>query len=157
MAFFDKVGATLSNFGNDVSNKTKAMVEVSNLSSQLKNCEESLKAYYVEIGKAYYEKHKDHPDPAFAEQFSHIQEAEEAIDHLETAIRRAKGTKMCQNCGAEVAADTVFCPTCGSKVDDNAACNVVVDVVAGAKCPKCGAAIKVGAVFCGTCGYKMGE
>lgn len=155
MAFFDKVGATLSNFGSDVSNKTKAMVEVSNLNSQLKNCEESLKAYYVEIGKAFYEKNKDCPDPEYADQFSHIKEAEEAIDHLETAIRRAKGTKMCQNCGAEVASDTVFCPTCGAKVDDNAACNVVVDVVAGAKCPKCGAAVEVGAVFCTACGNKM--
>ncbi len=155
MAFFDKVGATISNFGADVSNKTKSMMELSNLNAQVKSCEESLKAYYQEIGKAFYEQNKDHPSAEYAEQFAHVKEAEEAIDHLEAAIRRAKGTKMCQNCGAEVAVDTKFCPTCGKMVDDNAACNVQTEVVAGAKCPKCGAAIKVGAAFCSSCGNKM--
>ena len=155
MAFFDKVGATISNFGNDVSNKTKSMIEVSNLNTQLKSCEESLRAYYREVGKAFYEQNKDHPSPEFADQFAHIKEAEEAIDHLEAAIRRAKGTKMCQHCGAEIAADTKFCPTCGKAVDDNAACNAQAEVVTGAKCPKCGAAIKVGASFCSSCGNKM--
>ena len=155
MAFFDKVGATLSNFGNDVSSKTKAMMEVSNLSGQLKNCEDSLKAYYEEIGRAYYEKYKNDPNAEFADKMSHVKEAEEAIDHLESAIRHAKGTRMCQNCKAEVASDTVFCPVCGTKVDPNASCNVPVDVSVGEKCPTCGASVKIGAAFCTSCGTKM--
>lgn len=157
MAFFDKVGATISNFGSDVSSKTKAMMEISNLTGQLKNCEDSLKAYYEEIGRTYYEQNKNNPSPEFADKFNHIREAEEAIDHLESAIRHAKGTKMCQNCGAEVASDTVFCPACGTKVDDNAACNSGSDVSVGAKCPKCGASMKVGASFCTSCGNKVSE
>ena len=155
MAFFDKVGATISSFGSDVSNKTKAMVEVSNLSGQLKNCEDSLKAYYEELGRAFYEKNKNITNSEFDEMMSHIREAEEAIDHLESAIRHAKGTKMCQNCKAEIALDTVFCPTCGTKVDDNAPCNLPVDVAVGEKCPKCGAPVRIGTSFCTSCGNKM--
>lgn len=155
MAFFDKVGATISSFGNDVSNKTKSMMEINNYSGQLKNCEESLKVYYYEIGKAYYQLTKDNPDPNFTEQFGHVREAEEAIDHLESAIRRAKGTKKCQSCGGEVSVDTIFCPSCGSKVDDAAACNTVVEVSTAGKCKFCGAQLKVGAVFCSGCGNKV--
>lgn len=155
MAFFDKVGATLTSFGNDVSNKTKSMVEVNNLNGQLKNCEDSLREYYRQIGKAYYEKTKDTPEEDMVAYFAKVKEAEEAIDHLEASIRRAKGTKKCQQCNTEVAVDTVFCPSCGSKIDDSAACNTTEEVVIGGKCAKCGTPMKVGAAFCVNCGTKV--
>ena len=157
MAFFDKVGATLSSFGNDVSNKTKSMVEVTNLNGQLKNCEDSLREYYREIGKAYYEKTKDAPEEDMIPFFNKVKEAEEAIDHLEASIRRAKGTKICQNCKTEVSLDTVFCPNCGSKVDDVPVDNTVTEAVLGKKCAKCGADMKPGAAFCVSCGAKVEE
>lgn len=155
MAFFDKVGATLTSFGNDVSTKTKSMVEVNNLNGQLKNCEDSLKMYYAEIGRIYYEKTKDMPVAEMEEMFAKVDEALEAIEHLNNSIRRAKGTKICQNCKTEVGVDTVFCPSCGTRIDDNAACNATDMPETTSKCPQCGAEMKAGASFCVNCGTKM--
>lgn len=157
MAFFDKVGATLSSFGNDVSNKTKNMVEVSNLNGQLKNCEDSLKMYYAEIGRLYYAKAKDSDgvDEEIKELFAKVEEAQEAITHLNSSLRRAKGTKLCQACNAEVSLDTLFCPSCGARIDDNADCNKVDIPETTCKCPQCNADIKADATFCVNCGTKI--
>lgn len=152
MAFFDKVGATLSTFGNDVSSKTKSMVEVSNLNGQLKNCEESLKDYYREIGELYYTRNKDNPEAYMTGLFQKVKEAEDAIKHLQDSIRRAKGTTVCPNCNMELPAGTVFCSACGSKVE--AAAEETKEEYAG-KCEKCGSDLKVGAAFCANCGAKV--
>lgn len=161
MAFFDKVGQTLSNFGNDVSNKTKSMVEVNNLNGQLKNCEDALKMYYTEIGRLYYEQTKDLPPAQMVDLFSKVEEATVAIEHLKNSIRRAKGTKICQNCNAEVSLDTVFCPSCGSRIDDNASCNATnapqqPTTIEKTYCPQCRAEISADATFCVNCGTKIG-
>ncbi|HOO79889.1 MAG TPA: zinc ribbon domain-containing protein [Lachnospiraceae bacterium] len=160
MAFFDKVGATISSIGNDVSSKTKSLVEVSNLSGQLKNCEDSLKSYYAEIGKIYYERFAANPEPELQEQFDKVKEAKEAIEHLQLSICRAKGVKICSGCGIEVPFDTVFCPNCGAKIDGSSIINTVEEqkeIVpeSAAKCSKCGERLKPGAVFCASCGTKV--
>lgn len=157
MAFFDKVGATLSSFGNDVSSKTKNMVEVSNLNGQLKNCEDSLKMYYSEIGRVFFAKECENPDldQELLDLFAKVKEAQEAIEHLQTNLRRAKGTKMCQACKAEVPIETLFCPTCGVRIDDNAECNKVEEPAESCKCPQCNADIKADATFCVNCGTKI--
>lgn len=160
MAFFDKVGATLQSFGNDVSNKTKTMVEVNNLTGQLKNCEDSLKMYYQEIGRLYYEKTDASGDPEIDEMFVKVKEAKQAIEHLNLSIRRAKGTKVCQSCGTEVSNATIFCPSCGAKIEDSVenvpAADMAEPVAADpCKCAHCGAIMKAGASFCMNCGTKV--
>lgn len=153
MAFFDKVGENLSKFGNDVSNRTKSMVEVNNLTSQLKSCEDSLKTYYSELGKKFYDNNSSCPDSAYADLFSKVKEANEAIEHLNVQIRTAKGTKICQSCGGEAPISAAFCPLCGNKVqkDEEANSSDASTIV----CPKCNNECKAGSAFCDNCGEKL--
>lgn len=154
MAFFDKVGASISKMGNDVSSKTKSMVEVTNINGQLKSSEGQLKDIFTELGKAYYAANKDKEvDGELKKYFDQVVEAEEAIAHLKSLLHKAKGTMECSNCHAEMPAGTVFCSACGAKMDapkieEEAEAEKTV-------CPKCNAEVKAGVAFCASCGTKL--
>ena len=154
MAFFDKVGATLSSVGSNVTNKTKGMVEVSNLNSQLRSCESQLRGYYEQIGKIYYEKCNGlTEDQDLMQAFMKIKEANEAIDHIQLSLKKAKGVVTCPGCGAEMPNGTVFCSSCGSKIGENV---VHIAPQGEAKvCNACGATNMADAAFCATCGGKL--
>jgi len=155
MAFFDKVGASLSKMGNDVSSKTKSMVEVTNLNGQLKSSESQLKEIYVEVGKAYYKANKNKDvDEEMQKLFDQVAEAEEAIVHLKSLLHKAKGTVECSNCHAEMPFGTLFCSACGAKIG----VPEVTEEEAEAEkieCPKCHTELKAGAAFCASCGTKI--
>ena len=156
MAFLDTVGAKLTSFGNDVSNKTKNMVEVTNLNGQLKSCEEQLNKYYLEIGKMYYRSNDaDDVDDNMKALFAKVNEANEAIDHLNSLLRKAKGTIPCPNCKTEMPLGTVFCSACGTKMDGSLNESDSDSDEQGVLCPKCGSKMKAGAVFCAHCGNKL--
>ncbi len=155
MAFLDSFGAKLTNFGNDVTNRTKNMVEVNNLNSQLKSCEEQLKNYYCEIGRAYYESVDPSTlDSAMLARFAKVDEANEAIEHINNSLRKTKSSVACPKCGSLMPADTVFCSACGVRLDssfddtDNSAPEKI-------KCSQCGQVMKSGAVYCVGCGTKL--
>lgn len=117
MAFFDKVGASISKMGSDVSSKTKSMVEVTNINGQLKSSEAQLKDIFTELGKAYFEANKGKEvDENLKQYFDQVSEAEEAIAHLKSLLHKAKGTVECTNCHAEMPVGTVFCSSCGAKI-----------------------------------------
>lgn len=155
MAFLDTVGAKLSNFGNDVSNKTKNMVEMNNLNSQLKSCEDQLKNYYCEIGRAYYESaDQSKLDPIMRGRFAKVDEANEAIEHINNAIKKTKGAVPCPSCGSLMASDTLFCSACGSRLD-GVLDDEVAEIPEKFKCSQCGQIMKAGATFCVGCGAKL--
>lgn len=158
MAFLDSFGAKLSSLGNDVSNRTKSMVEANNLNGQLKICEEQLDNYYMEIGKSYYESKNGVADTEeMQEVFLKVKEAREAIDHLSSSLHRVKGTVPCPNCKAEMPADMIFCSACGTKMDGSMLGKEYEenqhepDVI----CPKCMEHNRPGSTFCVGCGNKL--
>ena len=53
----------------------------------------------------------------------------------------------CRNCGADVTPDSVFCSTCGSKIEHSAN--------ESSFCPNCSAEVAQGALFCSKCGHKL--
>ncbi len=156
MAFFDAIGATLSNMGSNVSSKTKTVVEVSNINGQIKACEDQLNRTYLEIGKLYYEQHKNDStyDEGMAEKIAKVDEAFDAIAQLREQLNRAKGTVNCSSCGAVIPAGTVFCSKCGNKVEAEVTTGMPAQEETTA-CPQCGTANKVGAAFCINCGEKL--
>lgn len=73
----------------------------------------------------------------------------EAYSVIEQAIRKYESNsaslegQFCTFCGAPLEEGSVFCPTCGERVDEK---NV---------CPSCGAVITAGSAFCNKCGAKL--
>jgi hypothetical protein len=57
---------------------------------------------------------------------------------------------ICPRCKTKFPAEVIFCPNCGTRIED-------VPPPAGLVCPKCGTALAEGAVFCSSCGVRVEE
>ena len=59
MEFFDKLSETIVSAGKDVGQKAKDVSEIAKLKMDIRSKEDFVEKQYAELGKAYYEKHKD--------------------------------------------------------------------------------------------------
>ena len=73
---------------------------------------------YEELGRSYYEKHKDEEECEEAEQFFLIREAVEEIERMKAEVLRIQGSAECPKCGAKMPEGAVYCSNCGTKMDD---------------------------------------
>ena len=116
MAFFSDLGETLTETGKEVSQKVKGLTGIAKLNLEVKKKEEFIQKQYREIGRQYYELHKDDEDP-FLEEIMLIRETMKEIEQLKSEIAELKGTRICSACGAVIEQDAVFCKMCGEKCD----------------------------------------
>ena len=63
MDFFGKLGETLTETGKDVSQKVTDLTEITKLKMEIRSKEDSVRRQFTEIGKQYYELHKDDAEP----------------------------------------------------------------------------------------------
>ena len=67
MNFFDKLEKTVTETGQGIGRKAKELAEVTRLKNMLHTCEEVVNQNYREIGKAYFEAHKDEDENEYAD------------------------------------------------------------------------------------------
>ncbi len=115
MEFFDKLGETLMTAGRDVSQKAKELSGAAKLNLEIKAKEDFVQKQYTEIGRQYYEAHKDDASTEF-EQFASIREALESIEQMKKELLALKGAKACPQCGAKMPEDAAFCSECGASL-----------------------------------------
>lgn len=154
MAFFDKVGATISSKGRDVAKKAKDLAETTSLNGQINSQEEVITHTFQEIGKAYYEKYGADAANVFPDQCAAITTAYAEIARLKNEIRAIKGIELCASCGAEIPSGSAFCPGCGGKMPEK---EVIIDAVVKDSCPGCGIELEDQAAFCPSCGTKLSK
>lgn len=164
MAFFNKVGESLSSASKSVAEKAKQLAEVSSLNGRINTQEEIVERAYLEMGKRYYELHNENPDESFSEFCTSIKEALIQIDTLNEEIRKVKGIQVCGVCGAEVLIDATFCQKCGNKVTIPVAevvstsVEVTPEVTQDVKvCTNCGKAQDIDTSFCCECGSRFDD
>ena len=92
MSFFDEMKESLVSAGKDVSQKAK------------------------EVGRTYFDAHKDDEENAENEQFKVIKEALAEIERMKTEILNLQGAAECPNCGARMPQGASFCSSCGAKM-----------------------------------------
>lgn len=117
MDFFSKLGDTISATGRDVSKKARDLTGIAKLNMDVRAKEEYVLRQYAEIGKQYFEQHKEDAEPDFAE-IKLIKEALEEIEALKSEIADLKGLKKCQSCGAALNVEDAFCKKCGAKYEE---------------------------------------
>lgn len=117
MDFFSKLGDTISSTGRDVSQKAKDLTGIAKLNMDIRSKEEYVLKQYLEIGKQYYEQHKEETDPGFLE-VGLIKDALKEIEALKDEIAEKKGLKKCQSCGAVLSMDDVYCNKCGARYEE---------------------------------------
>lgn len=114
MDFFEKLGDAISGTGRDVSKKVTNVTEITKIQVDIRSKEETVRKQFIEIGKQYYELHKDDEEPLF-EEITLIREALEKIEELKNEVAQRKGKQICPVCGAANEADALYCNKCGAK------------------------------------------
>ena len=102
MDFFDRMGEKLVTAGKDVTQKAKDLSGTAKLNFDIKAKEDFIEKQYAQIGKLYYEDHKEEADGAYGQQMQAIAEAFAAIDHMKEEVLKIKGARKCPQCGATV-------------------------------------------------------
>ena len=125
MAFFDKLSETLTKASKDVGQKAKDLSGVAKLTMDIHTKEEQVQKLYAQIGKLYFESHKD-DDPAEYAQIAQIKEMLVVIEDMKKDLMELKGTKICPKCGKEIDSKDTFCKGCGAKLADD---EIIVDAV----------------------------
>ena len=162
MAFFDKLGETISSKSKDVAKKAKDMAEIAGLNGKISSQEEIIRKAYIEIGKSFYEKYKDDLTNEFGAECEKITVANDEIVKIRSEIQKIKNCKVCPGCSTEIAGEAAFCPKCGFKFevetveyDGSESQEEPEDVVNF--CPNCNEVLDQDSEFCTKCGHKMGE
>jgi len=150
MAFFDNLGKKMSQAGQAAAAKMKEVAEVAKLTSAVTDEEKKIQDNYLELGKLYAQVYADTAEGEFAAKIAAIKEAEEKIAEYREQIRRAKGIKTCEKCGAEVPCEAAFCSSCGAPMPKEEA-----PAEETVLCPACGASVGKDLRFCTACGKPM--
>ena len=119
MAFWENFGETITAKSKEMADKAKNFTDIASLKGQIVSQENAILRYYKEIGREYYTAHKDDENAECQSIFESIKKAEGIIDELQRKIAELSGTKRCATCDSEVADDSVFCPKCGAKLEDD--------------------------------------
>lgn len=152
MAFFEQLGKKITDAGQGVAQQTKNLADIARLNSAVSDKEKRIANLYSEIGKAYYERHKN---DAVAEEAASINEINTLFAEIrlnKENISKLKGITKCPNCGADVAYGSAFCNSCGQAMAQNEPATAPTD---GRVCPSCGAPVPEGNLFCNSCGTKI--
>jgi len=148
MAFFEELGKKISKAGHDAAEKGKSLTETVRLNGLIAEEERRIKNDFSQIGKLYYEKFGDNPEPCFVNLVEDIRNAEKNMQNYTLQIRQAKGVAVCSSCGSEVSTSTQFCSSCGASVTQT-------PQPSGNVCVKCNGILEPEQVFCMDCGTKV--
>ena len=113
MQFFSKITETISDTSKVVAQKAKDISDLTRLNSQISTEENRINAAFLAIGRRYFEEVSEE----YISDFSAINDARAKIRSYQDQISIIKGICTCQNCGAEVSNEAVFCSACGTKVE----------------------------------------
>jgi ribosomal protein L40E len=150
--FFEDLGKKVKETAQAAAKKSGELVEVTKLNMEINKTEEAIKKAQAEIGQQVYEAYKaGKGDKAYTESCDTIKGLEEKKVELKQKVLDAKNMKICTGCGAELAADVVFCAKCGAKQEVVAKASEP----AGKACAACGAAVPADSAFCTSCGAKV--
>lgn len=125
MDFFNKLGETLASAGKDVSQKAKDLSGTAKLTIDIRSKEDYVQRMYAEIGRQYYEDHKNDTEGLY-EEMELVKEALETIAAMKKELQSLKGEKTCPRCGEKVGEDDAYCKSCGAKMKDD---EIIVDAV----------------------------
>ena len=80
------------NIAGNVGDKAKSGGRIAKLAMEAASAREEVKKTYLEIGKLYYDTHKDDPEGFFVQLFEEVRAAEEEIAAKETELAELKAS-----------------------------------------------------------------
>ncbi len=104
--------------GKDTAEEVQKLNKIRQLNGKVSDAKKQIENIYSEIGKKFYELHKDYIPEGFEELIQTINERQNEIEQLKEQLREVKGVVLCPGCNMEVSGDERFCPNCGSKMPE---------------------------------------
>lgn len=110
MSVWTDIAGKLEEGGKVVVDKAKLLSQIASLKAQTVSCDSMIIKNYKELGKAYYEAHKDDEANDYADFMATIKESMEKKDELNAQIAELKAAAACDSAeegaeGAEGAED----------------------------------------------------
>lgn len=118
MAFLDELGKVISDKSKEAAGKVKDLTGVLQLKSKLASEKEKINKAYINLGKAYYDRHDAAAEDDFAEDFELVRAGLIKMAELEDQISELEGNRICADCGAKVDKDAQFCSKCGAQMEE---------------------------------------
>lgn len=118
MDFFEKIGDKISSKGKDVAKIAKDRTDLVKLNSKLHDYEEMAKGIEQQIGKIYFSENRNNPAPQYMELFQQLINTYAALEKCKNDIYSLKGIHTCKSCGLNLQNNVLFCPNCGTKVNE---------------------------------------
>lgn len=153
MELIDTIVKTISGVSQTTIKKGKDVKNIAKLNLTISDEERKIDRNYMEIGRLFYEMHKDDCEKEFAELIVSIDESKEKIKQCNEEIKELKGIIKCPGCDAEIMGNLAYCPHCGFKIEqeepEEERQEESADVVF---CKNCGAKLDPEYKFCVKCG-----
>ncbi len=113
---FKQISTTVSEAGKRGLEKSKELRDTAKISMEIRDRENSIQKAYRELGKAYYQDHRNDEEPAY-DQIAYIKAAFEEIGELKANKDEVRGIRRCSACGEIVPDGAAFCPKCGKRYE----------------------------------------
>lgn len=155
MAFFEDVGKKLSKAGQGVAQTTRNVADKMKLSNAISEEKKNIERLYTAIGEQYFEEYADCAEGELASLVEEVKASFARMSDYNGQLNKLKGIMVCQECGAEIPANAIFCNMCGVRIvrpDPEPEPEPEIVEEEPAVCYVCGADIEPGARFCTRCG-----
>lgn len=118
--FFEDLGKKITETAGAVTKKTEEMMETQKIKSQIRLEERNKENALQELGKQVYDRYRNGEivDADFVGLCEAIEQYEEAVQSCLKELAELKGMTLCKNCNGELQAEIVYCPKCGTKVEE---------------------------------------
>lgn len=124
MAFFDEVKKGLTDVSESIVKKSTELVEVQKLKMKKTSLESDIKRDFALLGKLYFAKMEadgtEGETPEAISSYERIVSAKQAVEEVKEKLSKINHEKNCRACGAKVPLDTIYCPKCGTRFEDEA-------------------------------------
>ncbi|NMA67318.1 MAG: zinc ribbon domain-containing protein [Clostridiaceae bacterium] len=114
MAFLDDV----KRFGKNIKDKSKDVLEITKINSQISTEKDKIKELYLRIGEEVYRAYCAGESTVSDETCAQIKEIEDKINELNAKVLELKNATLCPGCGTELTKEASFCSKCGTKINE---------------------------------------
>ncbi len=111
-----QISSTVTEAGREGLEKAKELRDSAKITLEIRDRETSIQKAYRELGKAYYQDHKNDEEPDY-DQVAYIKAAFEEIGELNANKDEVRGIRRCSECGEPIPNGASFCPNCGKKYE----------------------------------------
>lgn len=123
MAFFDEVKKSITDVSETIVKKSTTLVEIQKLKMKKTSVESDIKHDFALLGKIYFAKMEadgtQGETPEAIQSYERIVSAKQAVAEIKEKLSKMNNEKNCRACGASVSLDTVYCPKCGTRFEDD--------------------------------------